>query len=354
MSTAQPFFIGNRLSSAQFFSKPKSVFLRDNPAWGLLLTGAVAFSCTLPIATAHAQEFPSKPVRLVVPFPPGGTPDVIARLLSDRLAPQWKQPIIVEHRPGASSNIGADLVAKATPDGHTLLMVPNNVLTINPLLFSKLPFDPDKDLASVTLVGITPFLLVRGPSLNAQSVKEVISTAERRSEGITYASSGVGSNQHLFAEMLRSLTGARMTHVPYKGGPASIVDLVGGVVDMQFGAVPSVLPHIRSGRLQALAVTGQKRVKALPDVPTLVEAGITGFEGEGWIGMSAPAGVPPQILARINRDIQDVLSQQEVKDALLEHGIEASTGSPQEMAARVSAEKAQWAKIIREANITAE
>ncbi|MDX3905960.1 MAG: tripartite tricarboxylate transporter substrate binding protein [Pigmentiphaga sp.] len=329
----------------------KTKFSASKPALlGVIAVASLGFCPSVSVG----QEFPTKPVRLIVPFPPGGTPDVIARLLSDKLSPMWKQPVIVEHKPGASSNIGSDFVAKAPPDGHTLLMVPNNIPAINPLVFSRMPFNPEKDLASVTLVGITPFLLVTGPSLPADSVQAVVETARGRPNGITYASSGVGSNQHLFAEMLRSLTGAPMTHVPYKGGPASIVDVVGGVVDMQFGAVPSVLPHIRSGRLKALAVTGSKRVKALPQVPTLVEAGIAGFENEGWIGLSAPAGVPAGVLERINRDVREVLKRQDVIDALLEHGIEASTGTPAEMAARIAAEKASWSKVVAEAGIRAE
>ncbi|MDB5897514.1 MAG: tripartite tricarboxylate transporter substrate binding protein [Ramlibacter sp.] len=317
-----------------------------------LLVSAMAL---LGPAVTHADEvFPSRTVKLIVPFTPGGTPDVIARMLSEKLTVLWKQPVIVENRPGGSSNIGADFVAKSPPDGHTLLLVPNNVPSINPLLISKMAFDPERDLASVTMLGVTPFLLVTGPSLNVNSVAELSAEAKRRPKGLSYASSGVGSNQHMFAEMLRVLTGAPMTHVPYKSGPTSITDVIGGVVDMQFGAVPSTLGHVRAGKLKALAVASSKRLAVLPNVPTMAEAGIKGFDAEGWIGLSAPARTPPEVIARINQDIGQVLRNPEVVAALAGYGIEAEPGTPAEMSARIAQERKSWGSVVSKSGIRAE
>jgi len=303
-------------------------------------------------SAALADTFPNRTVRLIVPFPPGGTPDVIARLMTDKLSVQWKQPVIVENRPGGSSNIGSDIVAKAPRDGHVLLMVPNNVLTINPLLSSKMPFNPSTDLVSVSLLGITPFLLVTGPSLNVSTIKELVAEAKRRPDGITYASSGVGSNQHMFAEMLRSLTNIPMTHVPYTGGPQSVLDIIGGRVDMQFGAVTSTLEHVRAGKLRALAVVSQNRLAVLPDVPTVAETGMEGFDADGWIGLSATAGTPPDVLARINRDVGEIMRDPKAVETLAGFGIVAQPGTPAEMDERISREREAWRKVISKSKIT--
>jgi tripartite-type tricarboxylate transporter receptor subunit TctC len=318
---------------------------------GLLLS---AIALLAPAAASANDVFPTKTVKLIVPFTPGGTPDVIARLLSEKLTVIWKQPVIVENRPGGSSNIGADFVAKSAPDGHTLLLVPNNVPSINPLLISKMSFDPERDLTSVTMLGVTPFLLVTGPSLNVNSVAEPGAEAKRRPKGLSYASSGIGSNQHMFAEMFRVLTGASMTHIPYKSGPTSITDVIGGAVDMQFGAVPSTLGHVRAGKLKALAVASSKRLAVLPNVPTMAEAGIKGFDAEGWIGLSAPARTPPEVIARINQDIGQLLRTPEVIAALAGYGIEADPGTPAEMTARIAQERKSWANVVAKSGIRAE
>jgi tripartite-type tricarboxylate transporter receptor subunit TctC len=313
--------------------------------WSLLILAS-------PIVAA--ETFPSKTVHLVVPAPPGSSPDLIARVIGNRLSAKWAQAIIVENRAGAANSIGSDVVAKAPPDGHTLLMATNNVLTINPLLSSKMTFDPNSELVSVTMLGVTPFLLVTGPSVNVDSVSGLIAEAKRRNKGLTFATSGVGSNQQMFAEMLRSVTGAPMTPVPYKGGPQSIVDVIAGVVDMQFGAVPSTLEHVRAGKLRALAVTGQKRINVLPDVPTFTEAGVTGFTAEGWIGLSATAGTPLDTLARINRDVVEILKDPEVIATLAGYGIEAQPGTAADMAGRISREREAWARIISASRIHVE
>jgi tripartite-type tricarboxylate transporter receptor subunit TctC len=324
-----------------------SVSIQTRPLFAALLALAVTGS-----SAALADTFPNRMVRLIVPFPPGGTPDVIARLMTDKLSVQWKQPVIVENRPGGSSNTGSDVVAKAPRDGHVLLMVPNNVLTMNPLLSSKMPFNPSKDLVSVTLLGITPFLLVTGPSLNVSNINELVAEAKRRPDGITYATSGVGSNQHMFAEMLRSLTGIPMTHVPYTGGPQSVLDILGGRVDMQFGAVTSTLEHVRAGKLKALAVVSQSRLAVLPDVPTVAETGVKGFDADGWIGLSATAGTPQDVLARINRDVGDIMRDTKAVETLAAYGIVAQPGTPEEMDERIAREKEAWRKVISSSKIT--
>jgi tripartite-type tricarboxylate transporter receptor subunit TctC len=317
----------------------------------LLFTSLLGFAL-MGASPALADTFPNRTVRLIVPFPPGGTPDVIARLMTDKLSIQWKQPVIVENRPGASSNIGSDIVAKAPRDGHALLMVPNNVLTMNPLLSSKMPFNPSTDLVSVSMLGITPFLLVTGPSLNVSNIKELVAEAKRRPDGITYASSGVGSNQHMFAEMLRSLTGIPMTHVPYTGGPQSVLDILGGRVDMQFGAVTTNLEHVRAGKLRALAVVSQSRLAVLPDVPTVAETGVEGFDADGWIGLSATAGTPQDVLAQINRDVGEIMRDPKAVETLAGFGIVAQPGPAAAMDERIVRERDAWRKVISNAKIT--
>ncbi len=303
---------------------------------------------------ASAQEYPNKPVKLVVPFPPAGSGDVLARVLSDRLGPVWNQPIVVDNKPGAGANIGSDIVAKATPDGYTLLIVPNNVQTMNPFMGAKMPFDPAKDFEPVTLLGTAPFVLAVGPSLKVNSVKEMIAAAKSRPGGITYASSGTGSVQHLMAEMFRSMTGTPMTHVPYKGGAPAVIDLVAGVVDVQFGAATALLPQIRAGKLTPLAVTGASRNRDLPNVPTMIEAGIPGYVSEPWIGVLAPAKTPPAIIAKLNKDIRAAMADPALIDKLSGQGIDVATTTPAEFNRRIETERAAWGKIIADAGIKGE
>ncbi|MDX3905963.1 MAG: tripartite tricarboxylate transporter substrate binding protein [Pigmentiphaga sp.] len=298
-----------------------------------------------------ADQFPSRAVKLVVPFPPAGSGDVIARLLSERLTPMWGVPVVVENKPGAAAMIGADVVAKAQPDGHTLLVIPNNIQTINPALYRSMPFDARRAFRSITLIGNTPFVLVAGPSVKAATVSELIVEAKGRSNGMTYASSGVGSVQHLAGELFRSLTGLALVHVPYKGGAPAVVDLVSGQVDIQFGAATAVVPHVRSGKLKALAVTGQQRTSLLPDVPTMIEAGIAGYVSEPWIGLAAPANTPDDVVEKVNRDVRAAMVDPNVARTLAEQGVDVATTSGEELDARIEREARQWAKIIAEAGI---
>lgn len=322
---------------------------RRRATLGLLLAATGTAS-----SVAWGQAYPSKPIRIVVPYTPGGSNDVLARILADRLGRAWAQPLVVDNRPGAAGNIGADNAAKSAPDGYTLLVAANNILTINAAMFAKMPFDPAKDLASVTLLGTVPFVLVAGPSAKVSSLAELIALSKSRPAGISYASSGIGSPQHLSAELFRSLARIPMNHIPYKGAAPAITDLLGGVVDVQFGSVSTLLPHIRSGKLTALAVAGTKRVATLPNVPTMIEAGVAGYDSEPWVGLTVPAGVPDAIVQKIGRDVREVLSSPDVVQKLVEQGIDPRPTSAAEMAKLVETDRAKWSRIIVEAGIKAE
>lgn len=322
---------------------------RRRTTLGLILTATVAGS-----TAAWGQAYPSKSIRIVVPYTPGGSNDVLARILADRLGRMWSQPLVVDNRPGAAGNIGADNAAKSPPDGYTLLIAANNILTINAAMFAKMPFDPAKDLTSVTLLGTVPFVLVAGPSAKVSSVAELIALSKSKAGGVSYASSGIGSPQHLSAELFRSLARISMTHVAYKGAAPAITDLLGGVVDIQFGSVSTLLPHIRAGKLTALAVAGTRRVPSLPNVPTMIEAGVAGYDSEPWVGLSVPSGVPDAVIQKIGRDVREVFNSPEVVQKLVEQGIDPRPTSSAEMAKLVEVDRAKWGRIITEAGIKAE
>jgi tripartite-type tricarboxylate transporter receptor subunit TctC len=308
----------------------------------------------LPAAwSANAQSYPGKPVRIVVPFTPGGSNDVLGRVLAQKLGEAWGQTVVVENKPGASGNIGADLVAKSPADGLNLLIAANNILTMNSAMFSKMPFNPVKDLESVSLLGWVPVVLVVRTSLGVSSVRELIEASKKKQGGLVYASSGMGSPQHLSAELFRSLAKIDMVHVPYKGAAPAITDLIAGQVDMMFGAINSLLPHIKSGRLTALGVTSAKRIQVLPNVPTVAET-VPGYESDIWIGLSTAAGTPPDIVNKVNRDVRTVLRMPDVKEKLAEQGIEAAPSTPAEMAKLVSSDLARWTKVIQDAGIKAD
>lgn len=317
------------------------------------LLQALAASISGSALHVSAQSYPAKPVRIVVPFTPGGSNDVLGRVLAQKLGEIWNQSVIVENKPGASGNIGADLVAKSPPDGLNLLIAANNILAMNSALFSKMPFDPMKDLQSVTLLGWVPVVLVARSTLNVGTVSELVELARKQPGGLTYASSGLGSPQHLSAELFKSLAHVNIVHVPYKGAAPGITDMLGGQVDMMFGAINSLLPHIRSGKLKALGIAGKSRLRSMPDVPTIAES-VPGYESDIWIGLSAPAGMRPEVLQKINRDVRTVLSMPDVKEKLAEQGIDAAPTSSAEMAKLVTADAARWAGLVREAGIKAD
>ena len=315
-------------------------------ALGVVL--AVAAMATAPGAIAQgAAAYPAKPVRLVVPFPPGGTTDILARAVAQKLSESWGQQVIVDNRPGAGGNIGSDLVAKAAPDGYTLLMGTVGTHAINPSLYTKMPYDHVKDFAPVILVAGVPNVLVVTPSLPVNSVKELIAYAKENPDKLNFASSGNGTSIHLSGELFRTMTGVQITHVPYKGSAPALADLMGGQVQLMFDNLPSSLQFIKAGKLRALAVTSSTRSAALPDVPTLAESGLPGFEASSWFGVLAPAGTPPETVARINGAIDAWLSSPEAKDKLISQGAIAAGGTPDAFARHIAAETAKWAKVVK-------
>lgn len=305
--------------------------------------------------TASAQEnYPARPVTLVVPFTPGGSNDVIARVIGQRLGQIWHQPVIVDNKAGAAGSIGTDHVAKAAPDGYKLLITNNNTMSINPVLVPITPYVVARDFAQITQLGVVPVVLVVNANVKAKSVKELIDLAKASPGKLSYASSGSGSPQHLSAELFKSMTGTSIAHIPYKGAAPAITDMLAGQVDLQFGAINSLLPHIRSGKLRALAVGGTRRAALLADVPTMAEAGLPRYDSEIWLGLAAPAGTPPALIQRINADVAKVLEEPAVKDKLAEQGIETRPTTPQEMTRLVENDTARWASVIKNAGIKPE
>jgi len=308
---------------------------------------AAAALLMLGAAGALAQNYPAKPIRLVVPFPAAGTTDILAREVAQRLSVLWGQSVVVDNRPGAGGNIGSDLVAKSAPDGYTLLMGTVGTHAINPSLYSKMPYDHVKDFTPVILVAGVPNVLEVTPSLPVNSVADLIKLAKEKPGQLNFASSGSGTSIHLSGELFKAMAGVDMTHVPYKGSAPAITDLMGGQVQLMFDNLPSSLGQIKAGKLRAIAVTSAQRAAALPNVPTIAESGVPGFEASSWFGILAPAGTPPAIVARINADVNQWLQSAEAKDKLLAQGAVAAGGTPADFAAHIRAETEKWAKVVK-------
>jgi tripartite-type tricarboxylate transporter receptor subunit TctC len=301
-----------------------------------------------------AQNFPERPVRIIVPLPPGGSPDTIARTLAQHLQETWKQPVVVENRTGGSQNIGADVVAKSPPDGYTWLLAPDNVFVTNPYLAKAASFDPLTDLAPVTLVSRIQFLLVVHPSVPAKNVAELVAYAKAKPGELNHGSSGTGSPQHLGSVLLQQLSGTKMNHVPYKGAAPAVADLLAGRIQVWIGAANSLLPHIRADKVRVLGTTASQRFSALPDTPTVAEAGVAGYSLYPWLGLFVPAKTPAEAVKRINGEVARILASAEVKARLVPQGMDLTTNSPDELAALIRQEHAMWGKVIKEANIRAE
>ena len=297
--------------------------------------------------------YPSKAIRLVVPFAPGGSNDIMARLIAQKFSESFGQPVVVDNRPGASGVIGTDIAAKAAPDGYTLLVM-SLTLTVNASLFKKLPYDTAKDLTPVTLIASAPLMLVVHPSLPAKSVKELIAHAKANPGKLNFGSGGPGSTPHLAGEMLRTMAGLQMTHVPYKGGAPALADLVGGQIQLMLENIPSTLPFARSGKLRALAVTSLKRSAIVQDLPTLDEAGLKGYELIGWNGLFVPTGTPPTIVTYLHGETVTALAQPDMKDRLAALGAEGVGSDPEEFGAFVKAEIGKWARVVKQAGLKAE
>ena len=301
-------------------------------------------------ASAFAQSYPVRPIRYIVAQAPGGSSDTLARIITQRASEGLGEPIVVDNRPGATGIIGAEVVAKANPDGYTLLQAATSHAT-NPAMQTKLPYDSVRDFAPVSLLSQQPNIFIVHPSLPVRSLKELITYAKARPGQLNYGSSGTGGSQHLAGELLKSMTGIEMVHVPYKGSPPALVDLLAARIPVMSSTMPPVLPHVKSGKVRALAVTSARRSPAVPDVPTVSESGVPGYEAIAWQGLLAPAGTPKTVVARLNAEFVRVLKQSDVAAKLTDQGYETVASTPEWFTAYLKSEIAKWSKVIRAAGI---
>jgi tripartite-type tricarboxylate transporter receptor subunit TctC len=317
---------------------------------------AATIVACLAMAAAHValaqDDYPNRPVRIIVPFAPGGSTDVVARILADKLGAEFKQSFIVENRAGAGGNIGADAVAKAAPDGYMLLMGTTGVLAINKHLYKAMSFDPDRDFTPVSYTSLITNILVVNPQVAAKTVADILKLAQAEPGRLTFASSGAGSSTHLSGELFKSMAGVDILHVPYKGSSQALVDVMSGQVTMLFDNAPSSMPFVEQGKLRAIAVTSSKRLPNLPDVPTIDEAGVKGYESLSWSGIVAPAGTPRRVIDRLNAAIDRILREPDVKQRFAALGVEAVGGPPEAFTRQIRAESEKWGKVVRTANIT--
>ncbi len=313
----------------------------------LTLLAAAAFN-------AAAQSYPAKPVRFVIAFSPGGPSDILTRFIGGKLAQATGQPFVFENRPGAGGNVAGEYVAKAPPDGYTLLMGNNSILATNASLYKKMNFDPVKELAPVALIASQPNILVVHPSLPVKSVKELTVFLKARPGQVNYASSGSGAAAHLAAELFKSMAGVSMVHIPYKGAGPALIDMLTGQCQVMFATALSVQPHLQSGRLRPLAVTTAKRSPTFPELPTVAEAGVKGFEATTWHGVVVTAGAPQAVIDRLNAEINKILQMPDVRERLSSQGAEIIGGTPREFAAYIQSEIPKWAKVIRDSGATSD
>ena len=317
-------------------------------ALGSIASAVVLGAGLLGGTSALAQAYPTKPVTIIVPFAAGGTTDILARIIGQALTAELGQSVVVDNRAGAGGNIGGQAAAKAAPDGHTLFMGTVGTHAINASLYKKMPFDPVKDFAPLTRVANVPNLLVANPAQPYKSVKDLIAYAKANPGKVNFGSSGNGSSIHLSGELFKSLAKVDMQHVPYKGSAPAVTDLLGNQIGIMFDNMPSAIQHVRSGKLVPLAVTTAKRSPELPNVPTIAEAGVPGYEATSWFGMFAPAGTPAPVLAKLNAAIVKVLGQPDVKKKINEQGAEVYSETPEQFAAFIQAESVKWGKVVKE------
>jgi len=308
----------------------------------------------LAIPLAHAQVWPTRPVKMIVPFPAGGPTDVLTRVLADKLSQSLGQPVVVENKPGAGGSIGADLAAKSPPDGYTLVMATGSTHSVGPHLNPRLPYDPQKDFTPIIYVGYATNVLLVSPKLGVNSVRELIEAAKKDPGKLNYATSGIGSVAHLTSEMFASMAGIQLTHVPYKGTQQSITDIVSGQVAILFDNTLTGKAHIEQGRLKGIAISSRRRSSILPDIPTVDESGLPGFDSWNYFGVFGPASLPPAIVQRLNAEMNKVLADPAIKARFLTLGFELTGGTPAEFAAVVESESRRWAKVIRDANLKVE
>ncbi len=317
----------------------------------MTLTAASLAVLTTFAVGVHGQSYPSKPIRFIVPFPPGGGNDLLARELAQYLVEPLGQPVVVDNRPGASTIIGTELAAKAPPDGHTIFMGNNSTLAINPNLYKKLPYDAVKDFAPVSLLASAPFVLLVHPSVPARSVKELIALARARPGELNFGSAGTGITTHLAGEMLKLMVRIDMVHIPYKGAGPTLTDLIAGHIELAFINVLSALPHVRSGRVRALAVTSAERSPVLPQLPTVAESDLRGYEAGVWYAVLVPARTPPQIVSRLHTEFAKVLQQPKVRERLSADGARVVGSTPQVLAKTIEVDIARWGKVIKQTGL---
>ncbi len=301
--------------------------------------------------STHAQDYPMRAIRLIVPFPPGGPNDVLGRVVALKLSEQMGQQVVVDNRGGAGGTIGAELAARATPDGYTLLFAGTASMSINPVLHKKLGYDPVADFAAVSLVGTAPSLLSLHPSVPAKNIKELIELAKSKPRQLTFASSGVGTAPHLAGELFNSMAGVQLVHVPYRGGGPAFVDLLSGQVSMYFAGISAALPFVKEGKLRGLAVTGAQRTAVMPEMPTIGESGLPGYEVSNWYAIVTAAATPKTIVARLHRELVNALAAAEVKKRFLDLGADVVGSDPAELAAYIRAELPKWKKVVASAGM---
>jgi tripartite-type tricarboxylate transporter receptor subunit TctC len=305
-----------------------------------------AFAFALP---APAQQaWPSKPIKIIVPYPPGGTSDILARSVGQKLSEQYGQPVVIENKPGATGNIGADFVAKSPPDGYTLLLGDIGSLAIAPSVVTTLPFDPVKDFAPVVMVAYSPHLLVVHPSVPAKDAKELIAMAKAKPDTMNFAVSGIGGANHLAGIDFAQRAGIKWAYIPYKGGSQALTDMVGGQAQVMFNGMLATYPFVKDGKLKVLAISSAKRFAAAPEIPTVAESAFSGFETGSWQGIVAPAGTPPEVVRKLHTDVMAILSTPEMKDRLDKAGAEVRAMSPQQFGGFIRDERARWAKVVKE------
>jgi tripartite-type tricarboxylate transporter receptor subunit TctC len=339
-------------ASTHVISMKGSVTMRAAPAAVLLARSVTCLTFALSCAHVQAAEgtFPDKPVRLVVPFPPGGVNDIVSRLIANQLHTAWQRPVIIDNRGGAGGNIGAEIAAKSNPDGYTLFIVSSSI-TSNVALYPKLPFDLRRDFAPISTLVTGAYVLVVNPSVPAATIKELVQLAKAQPRKLTFSSFGEGSSAHLVAELFKSIAGIDLLHVPYKGGAPAMAAVMSGEVQMTFSNLSVGLPQVKAGKLRALAVSSLKRKDALPAVPSLDEAGLKGFDATAWVGLLAPVKVPGNIIARLNSDVRSVLADPELRRQIESRGLDVWPGTPQELARHMSGEIERWGKVIADAGV---
>jgi tripartite-type tricarboxylate transporter receptor subunit TctC len=340
-----------------FAIQAKGGFSRRSHTWLARLAATASLLCvgTLAAGPVNAAEdpakWPTKPIRLVLPFPPGGGTDTLARIMAPKLNDLLGQAVVVDNRSGASGNIATEIVAKAEPDGYTVLMGFNTALTMNPSLYKKLPFDVQRDFKPVTMLASAQYVLVVNPALPVHTVQELVNLSKAKPGTLNYSSSGPGSPLHMAGELFKARTGADITHIPYKGGGPAVIGLLGGQAQLMFGSISAVMPHVKEGKLRAIAVTSLKRSDVAPDLPTLDELGLKGFNVTSWYGLLVPKNTPDAIVTKLAAAAQKVVQLPEVRDAMAKQGLELSIDTPQEFADTIKTETATWADLIKTNNI---